>query len=272
VWVLQGCEMRLAKDAYYFSHDSNAKDDPKVVMMIEQMGLEGFGIYWVLIEILRDQPTYKYPLALLPAMARRYNTTAEKMKIVVGGYGLFQVDENEFFSLSLMERMGKMNVIREKRIIAGKKSAEKRLMIKGNPTNIEQVLNTCITNDEQLKEKKVKEKKVKEIKELYSDQFELFWSEYPKGGYQNSKVQSFKNFSNLIKKKNIDIDNLIQAAKNYAIDCNVIGKSNYFYKASNFMGQNEYYKSYLPETWIPEKPNKSQFNNTKSDVEEMTIF
>ena len=71
------------KDAYYFSHDSNAKDDPKCVLLIEQLGLEGYGIYWVLIEVLRDQPNYSYPVELLPALARRYNTTAEKIKTVV---------------------------------------------------------------------------------------------------------------------------------------------------------------------------------------------
>ena len=51
------------KDAYWFSHDSNAKDDPKVVMMIEQLGLESYGIFWVLVEILREQTGFKYPIA-----------------------------------------------------------------------------------------------------------------------------------------------------------------------------------------------------------------
>jgi len=51
-------EVIKVKNAYYFSHDSNAKDDPKCVLLIEQLGLEGYGIYWILIEILRDQPGY----------------------------------------------------------------------------------------------------------------------------------------------------------------------------------------------------------------------
>lgn len=56
----------MSKDAYYFTHDSNAKDDPKCALLIDQLGMEGYGIYWMLIEVLRDQPDYKYPLALLP--------------------------------------------------------------------------------------------------------------------------------------------------------------------------------------------------------------
>lgn len=85
------------KDAYYFPHDSNAKDDPKCVLLIEQLGMEGYGIYWMLIEVLREQPDYTYPLALLPALARRYNTTYEKVKTVVCAYDLFAIKEDKIF-------------------------------------------------------------------------------------------------------------------------------------------------------------------------------
>ena len=101
--------MRL-KDSYYFPHDSNAKDDPKCMELIEQLGLEGYGIYWVLIETLRDQSNYSYPIKLIPALARRYTTSKEKMAAVVYNYDLFQVDNDEFFlSPSLCRRMGDVN-------------------------------------------------------------------------------------------------------------------------------------------------------------------
>lgn len=118
----------MNKDAYYFPHDSNAKDDPKCVLLIEQLGLEGYGIFWVLIETLRDQPGYKYPLQLLPALARRYNTTAEKMKTVVQGYGLFEITEDEFFiSPSLRERMLKYDEKKEKARMAANKRWQNEL-------------------------------------------------------------------------------------------------------------------------------------------------
>lgn len=94
------------KDAYYFSHDSNAKDDPKCLMLIEEMGLEGYGIFWVLIETLRDQTEFKAPLKIVPALARRYNTSKEKMMTVITRYDLFMIeDEAFFFSNSLIKRM-----------------------------------------------------------------------------------------------------------------------------------------------------------------------
>ena len=87
----------MNRDAYWFTHDSNTRDDPQCAILIEQLGLEGYGIYWVLVETLRDQPGYRYPLVLLPSLARKYCTTVEKMRVVVGNYGLFTVVDEEFF-------------------------------------------------------------------------------------------------------------------------------------------------------------------------------
>ena len=52
------------KDAYWLQHDSNAKDDPKCMLLIEDLGLEGYGVFWVLIEYLRDQPDYRCSLSM----------------------------------------------------------------------------------------------------------------------------------------------------------------------------------------------------------------
>lgn len=111
--------MRNNKDAYYFPHDSNAKDDPKCMLLIDQLGLEGYGIFWVLIEVLRDQPNYTYPLENLSALARRYNCTAEKFKTVVSNYGLFRVENDTvFLSDSLCRRMA---IVDERRALLSTK-------------------------------------------------------------------------------------------------------------------------------------------------------
>lgn len=164
----------MAKDAYYFPHDSNAKDDPKCVMLIEELQLEGYGIYWILIETLREQPDFKYPMKLIPALARRYFTTKEKMTAVIKGYGLFEIEGDEFFhSESLLRRMEIVNEKREKAKLAGMKSGEARRLkaITANSTkkNVEQELNECSANVEQKmnnkrKEKEIKENKIKENK------------------------------------------------------------------------------------------------------------
>ena len=47
------------KDAYYFSHDSNARNDEKIMAMRSVYGVAGYGMYFMIIEILREQANYK---------------------------------------------------------------------------------------------------------------------------------------------------------------------------------------------------------------------
>lgn len=159
----------MNKDAYYFPHDSNAKDDPKCVLLIEQLGMEGYGIYWMLIETLRDQREYRYPVALLPALARRYNTTVEKVKAVVCNYSLFIVEEDAiFFSQSLINRMIPLEHKREQARKAGLKSAEKRALINRGSTTVERPLNgrsTIRVNKSRVKESIVDKRERRDLQE-----------------------------------------------------------------------------------------------------------
>lgn len=154
----------MSKDAYYFTHDSNSKDDPKCVLLIEQLGLEGYGAFWVLVETLREQPDYKYPIALIPALARRFNTSTEKLKAVVFNYGLFKIENDEFFfSESLITRMKHLENKRELARMAGLKSAEIRRL----GTGVQQALNGGSTS-------KVKLSKVKQFIEPTLEEVKLY--------------------------------------------------------------------------------------------------
>ena len=142
---------------YYFSHDANAKDDPKCILLIEQLGCEGYGIFWILVETLRSQDDFRYPLKLVPALARRFNTSAEKMLAVIKGYELFIIDDDEFFySQSFNERMQIYLEMKEKRSIAGKIGMSRRWGDK-QKTPLLQTHNTVITENNKEKENKIKD-------------------------------------------------------------------------------------------------------------------
>ena len=147
----------MQKETSYFSHDTNAKDDVKCVELIEQLGLEGYGIFWVLIETLRDQPSFSYPIKLLGALARRYLSSAEKFQTVVGNYGLFEItDDGKFFSISLNKRMEKIGEKHRKRVEAGRRGGNATAMLQQKSSN---------ATAKKRKEKKEKERKLKETKE-----------------------------------------------------------------------------------------------------------
>lgn len=186
----------MGKDAYYFTHDSNAKDDPKCALMIDQLGMEGYGIYWMLIEVLRDQADYKYPLALLPSLARKYNTTPQKIEAVIRGYQLFVVEGGVvFLSESLVRRMSEWENNKSRRSLAAKKAVETRWnKVKELPLKCDSNTNVLLSNYGVILEEKNKEEyKYKENNKRNSPrspkgevdlnslkkEFEIFRKQYP---------------------------------------------------------------------------------------------
>ena len=94
-------------NATTFQHDAAAMDDPKCMLLTDQLGMEGYGIYWALLEKLRTQPGQRLPLQVVPILARRFGTSEAKVRSVISGYGLFQVDdEGYFYSQSMRDRLG----------------------------------------------------------------------------------------------------------------------------------------------------------------------
>ncbi|MBC8603180.1 DUF4373 domain-containing protein [Parabacteroides acidifaciens] len=114
-------------EAYYFSHDADAMNDPKCMLLISQLGMEGYGAFWGLVELLRVQPEYKMSIQLVPAIAARFQMSEAKLKTVISAFGLFQVTDDYFFySQSLRDRMQVMLDKIDRRKIASKVANEVR--------------------------------------------------------------------------------------------------------------------------------------------------
>lgn len=116
----------MQKPSFYFTHDANARNDIKVIKLRRQLGMEGYGIYWAFIEILRETTGYKLPVAAIDDIAYDINVSKEKAEAVVMNYGLFIIEEQLFFSERLIRNMeiyqNKQNILSE----AGKRGMAKR--------------------------------------------------------------------------------------------------------------------------------------------------
>lgn len=111
----------MAKDAYYLQHDINAQEDPKCIILIEQLGMEGYGIFWALVERLRQEEHNKLPLAIIPPLSRRWNTSKEKVESVVRNYELFIIEGSSFFSNRLKKDAGDFKETKKLLSEAGKR-------------------------------------------------------------------------------------------------------------------------------------------------------
>ena len=254
------------KDAYYFSHDSNARNDQRIIKLRRKYGAEGVGIYWMIVEILREQEEYKLGMDddTVENIAYDLRVDQDKLEDIILHFDLFKkeiIDDGFgfFYSCSLKRRMEKADMIRQKRSYAGKMSGKTRKVSNTSSTNDEQVLNI------KGKEKKGKERKVKDINKRYDEfkdqvkefiliydedminDFVSYWTEPNKGDtkmkFEEQKYFDIKrrlvtwsknNFGNN-KKNGVKGQHNFKMpdGKNYLAWCNKCLKSD-FYESYNF--------------------------------------
>jgi hypothetical protein len=146
----------MKNNTFYFSHDFNAHNDVKILFLRQQLGMEGYGIYWYLIESLADAGGL-LPLKIIPVLSMQMHTNEVKVLAVINEFGLFSVVDDQFFSARLNEHLNKVNNIKQINSEKGKRSGEARRL-----AAVEQRLNSESTADEQRKGKEIKEKESKE--------------------------------------------------------------------------------------------------------------
>jgi len=147
----------MKKEAYYFSHDSNAKDDPKILQLRMEMGWEGYGLFWALVEMLRNESDHRMRTHY-KSIAFALHSQEDSIQRIINDFDLFGIDDQFFWSESLLKRME----MKEERSEKARESAKKRWN-QSNDANAMRTHSEGNADAMQLKESKVKE--IKEIKE-----------------------------------------------------------------------------------------------------------
>jgi len=204
----------MEKEAFYFPHFCNARHDRKIRRLRKELGTEGYGIYFMLLETLREQQDLMYPLEDLDLLAEEFNVSEAKVRVAICNYGLFEIDEEQkFFSPKMLVYLEPYFKMKEQRKIAGQKSADKRKSIEIS-TTVQQPFNDRSTKESKVKESKEKESKVNEIKEENSlvemlspyiadlgieyTNFYSYWSEKNNKGKERWQVEKFFDISRRI--------------------------------------------------------------------------
>ena len=158
----------MTKDAYYFSHDSNAFHDPKIIKMVMELGLISYGIYWVIVENLRNEQEYRLHKDDIQTIAYQCRCEEAIVEQIISKYQLFIYNEKgHFYSESLNKRMEIMDELKEKRIEAGRKggiaSSKARATVEHTSST---KLNYTKLNQTKLKETKEKNEPSADFKEI----------------------------------------------------------------------------------------------------------
>jgi len=195
----------MGKDAYYFPHDCNARNDPKIAMLRRQFGFLGYALYFCVVEVLREQVGYCYPISTLlglpfaigidPNDPEVENCPFEGFLDYCIEVDLFQKDDKWLTCKSLTERMQPL----EKSRLAGKKGAEVRW-----GTNTTLMVAQCTPNSIKVKESK---------EEVYKGDFEAVWAKYPS---KVGKSDALRHFNASIKSE-VDFTLINKALQNYLL-------------------------------------------------------
>lgn len=94
----------MAKEAYYFSHDYGARNDPKLQEVLMKLGQEGVGVYWCLVEMLFEEGG-RLLILKCDSYAFALRTTKLCINSLINDFDLFKKDRKFFWSNSVLKRI-----------------------------------------------------------------------------------------------------------------------------------------------------------------------
>ena len=182
----------MSKDAFYFSHDSNARNDQRLMKIRMKYGMEGYGIYFGIIEILREQSDYYLYKNEITTLAYYLRADEKMVNDIILNYNLFEIDGNEyppetFHSRSLTRRMEKLDEKRKIRSDAGRKGGKATALLHQKDSIATALNKSKLKENKEIKVNNINKRKiefeddVKNYQSLFGedfiDDFINYWTE-----------------------------------------------------------------------------------------------
>jgi hypothetical protein len=176
----------MKENTFYFAHDYNARSDVKIKKLLMKFGMQGYGIYWCIVEDLYQNAN---------ALPLHYESIAFELRIspdiierIINDFDLFVSDGINFGSLSVQRRLDERN----SKSLKARESAFKRW----NKSESNAIAMRMHSEGNAIKESKVKEKKVKESKiNIPSNKFDVDSGNFD-SNFQKSIKEDLKDVNN----------------------------------------------------------------------------
>lgn len=157
------------KEAFYFPHFIGARNDRKIKRVRRDLGAEGYALYFMTLEVLREEQELAYPMEDIDILADDFGTSEAKLKTIVLNYDLFSIrettDGHMFFSPKQIQYLEPYFNRRETNRLKGLKSgisrrqkAEQLVLKLSDIDSTEAQFNNGSTSVELRKNERTKEK------------------------------------------------------------------------------------------------------------------
>ncbi|MBY8574660.1 Lin1244/Lin1753 domain-containing protein [Lactiplantibacillus plantarum] len=272
----------------YFSHDSNARNSSKMLQVRMKYGAEGYGIYFMLLERLRDEDDYK-SVKDYNAIAFDLRVDASIIKAVVEDFGLFVFtdDGKYFYSEGFNKRMAFKDEKSKRRSEAGKKGAQKRwankdprendsnAMAKSSDQNSntkamplhtdskESKVNKSKVNKSKSNNNKKNKTKPRDPRDRIQQEFtEQVWSIYPK----KRDFQKAYNAYYAAKVEGVSLETIVAKINEYKAYLKLHGTGEYYTKSlDNWLGGRGWMDEY--DMTPPTQPAADGSNQTSKEAQ-----
>ena len=167
----------------YFSHDSNARNDIKLIRLRSKFGWEGYGIYFALIELLFSEGN-KLCVDDFETLAFGLQCNPTILKQIIEKFDLFIIEDNCFYSKRLDNVLSE---IQSKSKKASENASKRWNNAKAMPTQSER---SAIKLNE-IKKNNIKQRieafknaihSIEDISDDDKNDFFLYWTEKNKSG------------------------------------------------------------------------------------------
>lgn len=168
------------KEAFYFPHFIGARNDRKIKRVRRDFGIEGYALYFMTLEVLREEQELQYPLEDVDILADDFGTSEAKLKTIILNYDLFLLKETTdghmFFSPKQIQYLEPYFNRREISRLNGLKSGEIRrkkaeqLVLSLSETHSTEPLFNSSSTSVELRTKERKKETKEEKKETLSQE------------------------------------------------------------------------------------------------------
>jgi hypothetical protein len=101
--------------APYFSHDMYPQKDKSIVMLMDELGYEGYGLYWRIVEFMHQNELCVGEERLIAG-----KDYVEKVKSILNDFDLFRIEDNRYISDRILRNLAEQKEKMESKSKAAK--------------------------------------------------------------------------------------------------------------------------------------------------------
>lgn len=101
--------------APYFSHDMYPQKDKSIVMLMDELGYEGYGLYWRIVEFMHQNELCVGEERLIAG-----KDYVEKVKSILNDFELFRIEDNRYISDRILRNLAEQKEKMESKSKAAK--------------------------------------------------------------------------------------------------------------------------------------------------------